>query len=316
MIRPESIASAAPTAHRSTCRVIFGAGATRIEPATSPTLSIALPVLGGPTEETLLTRAGSIRAITDGVLCESEGEAAGLLVAPAGAELEAAARDLYRRVFAETRGRRLYRIWNYVPQINAVTGDLENYRRFCRGRSLAFEDEFGIGYRSQLPAASAVGVAQGPLAVAFRAGDEEPRHFENPSQIPAFEYPAIYGPRAPSFSRATLAVARGIQELFVSGTAAIRGHATVAANDLTAQLACTRENLALIAATAGAGTAFGATDGWRRSFKVYVRHAADFRAVQADLRRHLLQANDTVTYLEADLCRADLLVEIEAVLTK
>jgi chorismate lyase / 3-hydroxybenzoate synthase len=217
---------------------------------------------------------------------------------------------------AAAAGRRLYRILNYVPRINAVVGGLENYRRFCRGRSVAFEEHWGRTFRRELPAASAVGTAAGPLAVAFVAGDAPARHFENPRQVPAFEYPPAYGPRPPSFSRASLVTTPAGRELFVSGTAAILGHATVAAGDLAGQLECTRGNLRVIASTAGAGADFGADDGWRRSLKVYVRHASDFPSVRADLERHLLRPGDSATYLQAEICRADLLVEVEAVLVR
>ncbi len=319
MLRPESTILAPPSSLHSTCRVVFGASAARIDRnAPTPALEVGLPVLGGSPDEIVLQTSDASETHHGCVMFDAGSETAGFAVAPPDADLETAARDLYRQLFAATQGRRLYRVWNYVPGINAVHAGLENYRRFCRGRSMAFEDQFGIGYQRQLPAASAVGANPGPLAIAFLAGDAAPRHFENPRQVPAFEYPADYGPRPPSFSRATLVAdqSHAKQQLFVSGTAAIRGHVTVAAADLAGQLACTRENLQIIAATAGAGAEFGAKDGWQRSFKVYVRHAADYDAVRQDLERHLLRPADAITYLQADLCRSDLLVEVEAVLTK
>lgn len=298
-------------------RVEFGARAAGVIARNDESiLRVALPVLSGPATETLLSGA-ELPAMGEGSsVFNLDGRVAGFAVAAAHDELEAAARMLYHRVFAATQGRRLYRIWNYVPQINAHDHGLENYRRFCRGRSLAFEDHFGHAFQRELPAASAVGAVHGPLAVAFLAGDAEPRHFENPRQVPAFEYPPEYGPRPPSFSRATRFDAGGRREVFISGTAAIRGHATVAPNDLAAQLSCTRDNLTIVAETAGAGPGVGAADGWQRTFKIYVRHLVDFPLVREDLERHLLEPDDTVTYLQADLCRADLLVEIEAVLTQ
>lgn len=317
MLRQEPPTLSPPPPLRTACRVIFGASATAIDrTGRVPTLEVGLPVLGGVPDEMLLTASAGIETRHGCVLFDAGQETAGFIVAPADADLETAARDLYRQLFAATAGRRLYRVWNYVPGINAVHAGLENYRRFCRGRSLAFEDQFGDGYQRQLPAASAVGANPGPLAIAFLAGDRAPRHFENPRQVPAFEYPADYGPRAPSFSRATLVSGTSGQQLYVSGTAAIRGHATIAPGDLAGQLACTRENLHIIAATAGAGADFGAAEDWQRTLKVYVRHARDINAVRRDLDDHLLRAGDTITYLLADLCRADLLVEIEAVLTK
>jgi chorismate lyase / 3-hydroxybenzoate synthase len=306
---------AVPTSAR--CRVLFGAPTAEICAAGADTaLKVALPALNGRSAEQLL--AGAQHPVPEHgcTVFRTAETVAGFAVARAGDSLESAAQELYRRVFAATRGAHLYRLWNYVPQINALEGGLENYRKFCRGRSLAFEEQFGAGFQRQLPAASAVGTNAGPLALAFLAGAAVPRHFENPRQVPAFEYPPDYGPRPPSFSRATLVAAGTRRQVFISGTAAIRGHATVAVHHLDGQLPCTVENLQLIAETAGAGANLGFADGWQRTFKVYIRHAADFAAVRQHLERHLVQPGDEVTYLQADLCRADLLVEIEGVLTK
>lgn len=315
MLRSESSAPAPSSILPSRCRVIFGADFTTLD-SPNRALAIAAPVLWGAGEEELLA-ADALPTTRQGcTVFDTERETAGFIVAESGLELETATRELYRRIFSATSGRHLYRIWNYVPRINAVNEGLENYRRFCRGRSLAFEDQFGAAYQRQLPSASAVGALEGPLAIAFLAGVAEERHFENPQQVPAFEYPTIYGPRAPSFSRATLVGNAESRKLFISGTAAIRGHATIATGDLSGQLACTRENLALIAQTAGAGPNTGAADNWQRMFKVYVRHPGDLPHVRDDLERHLLRPDDTISFLHADLCRTDLLVEIEAALTR
>jgi len=316
MVPPPPTSALAPV-NAAHCRVVFGAasGMMRNGPL-GPHLAVALPVFGGEAHEELLASAEVTPLCEGGAVFRTDTRVAGFVLAPMEADLEAAARDLYVRIFAAAHGHHLYRVWNYVPQINAVEGDLENYRRFCRGRSVAFEQHFGDSFRRQLPAASAVGTPTGPLAAAFVAGLTAPRHCENPRQVPAFEYPPAYGPRPPTFSRATLVSEDGRHELFISGTAAIRGHATVAAHDLAAQLACTRDNLHVIAATAGAGADFGAADGWQRTLKVYVRRDTDLLQVRNDLERHLLRPGDEATYLQADLCRAELLVEIEAVLSR
>ncbi len=297
------------------CRVTFGHPVAEVgRNADVPALHVALPVLAGLANESVL-EGGSPVAARDGfTLFATPGHLGGFAVASASLDLEAAAADLYRRLFAVTRGLHLHRIWNYVPQINASAHGLENYRHFCRGRSLAFEHQFGRDFEQRLPAASGVGAMRGPLALAFLAGESAPAHFENPRQVPAFHYPKEYGPRAPSFSRATLVRnADGERQLFISGTAAIRGHASVAPGDLTGQLDCTVENLRMIGQTAGIGPDLAAATEASRHFKVYIRRATDLARVQAHLDRSLLRAGDTVSYLHADLCRADLLVEIEGV---
>src|SRR6185295_16228459 len=151
------------------------------------------------------------------------------------------------------RGHHLYRIWNYVPGINTLTDGFENYRAFCQGRSLAFEAEAGAGFPRVLPAASGVGTHDGCLSVVFVAGSAVPRHVENPEQVPAYRYPAEHGPRAPSFSRATVVQIGDRRFTFISGTSAIKGHATVAPDALLDQLDCTLDNLRLVSKEAGSG---------------------------------------------------------------
>jgi chorismate lyase / 3-hydroxybenzoate synthase len=299
----------------SECRVVFGDRASGRDSATGqPALRVAMPVLAGRGVETVLADAAEPVVREGCTVFERGALLAGFAVEAPGLEPESAARELYSRIFSVTAGLQLYRIWNYVPHINAVTDGMETYQRFCRGRSLAFEEKFGVEFQRALPSASAVGIVSGPLAVAFLAGREAPRHFENPKQTPAFKYPPKYGPRPPSFSRATVVTLGGERQVFISGTAAIRGHVSVADRDLDGQLACTLENLDLIGQATGVGAGLGRSGAWRRSLKVFLRHPADLGSVQSRLDRDLLRTGDAVSYMQADICRSDLLVEIEATL--
>jgi len=233
---------------------------------------------------------------------------------PVGGTTESAAREFYRRLLEAAGRRRLYRIWNYIPAINERKNGLENYRAFSAGRAQAFEEKFGGGYRSMLPAASAVGCRGEAIAAVFAAGERAPRHVENPEQVPAYHYPPQHGPRSPSFSRSTIAESGGRPVVFISGTAAIKGHATVAPGALAAQLDCTLDNLRLISVAAGVGERLGAGENFVRHFKIYLRRAGDLPAARARLAASLLRPADRVVWLQADLCRAGLVVEIEATL--
>lgn len=272
-----------------------------------------LPVLAGETVEDLFGagrpagRVGNLETFTAGDWL------LGAATVPLTAGLEDAAHELYGNIFKAAQGRHLARIWNYVPAINEAGPDgLENYRAFCRGRSLAFEQHYGTGFKMLLPSASAVGSKSDALTVAFAACPDHPRHVENPLQVPAYDYPADYGPRPPSFARATVVNGKADATVFISGTAAIRGHATVAAHSTHLQLECALENLQAISAACGLGEAMAAGTGATRHFKVYVRHAADQAVVAAMLQERLLADGDRVSYVQADICRAALLVEIEA----
>ena len=308
--------SVSATLKSSACRVAFGGSAACASREDPPALRVALERLAGDDHETLLAATGAATTRDDVWLFPGRDLSGGFGLARPDLNLEAATTDLYRRLFAATEGLHLYRLWNYVPHINACEDGFENYRRFCRARSLAFEARFGKHFQQLLPSSSAVGAPAGPLAVAFVAGSTPGRHFENPRQVPAFDYPPEHGPRPPSFSRATRADTNAATHVFISGTAAIRGHTTVAPGELDAQLECTLDNLRLIGEAAGVGASLGAEGSWQRKFKVYLRHPDDLRKVVSRLESGLLRPHDHVMYLHADICRAELVVEIEASLTR
>lgn len=272
-----------------------------------------LPVLAGATVEDLFGAArpaGRAGALT---VFATEGWLLGAATVSLTTGLEDTTRQIYRDIFQATSGQHLARIWNYVPAINEPgPSGLENYRAFCRGRSLAFEQHYGSAFKTLLPSASAVGSKSAALTVVFAACPAAPRHVENPLQVPAYDYPGEYGPRAPSFARATVVPTADSATVFISGTAAIRGHATVAPYLLLDQLNCTLENLQEISAACSLSPDLDRAGESTRHFKVYLRRASDCPAVAARLEEKILRSTDRVSYVQADICRASLLVEIEA----
>lgn len=238
---------------------------------------------------------------------------------PASAEVavvEEAAERVYSRIFQLLNERgidSLWRLWNYLPDIHGEEMGLERYRRFNLGRARAFE-RAGQLLDSRMPAACALGVRSGPLSVAFLAGRQVPRPIENPRQVSAYRYPEAYGPQAPSFSRAALVADVARHWLFVSGTASIVGHESLHAGDVSAQLDETLTNIGVLvdaanAASAGSAdaSAFALSD---LHYRVYLRRAADLAAVRQALHERLPGARWQIC--EADVCRSELLIEIEA----
>jgi hypothetical protein len=276
---------------------------------------IATPWLAGATSEEVFSAVTALGAEEDVQLFTAGELLFGYAHEPFIArELAARTEALYQRILRVTEGRHLYRIWNYVPQINAYTAGLEHYRAFCQGRSLAFEATLGGEFQPSLPAASAVGSQGTTIEALFVAGESKPEHFENPEQVPAYLYPIEHGPRPPSFARATVARIGQHAWTFISGTSAIKGHETVAPGALDAQLECTLDNLRLISQRAGLGEDLGAGRVSTRQFKIYLRHPQDLAATRTRLEHSLLRPGDLVTYLHAEICRAALNIEIEATL--
>ena len=229
--------------------------------------------------------------------------------------LQRATEIAYQEIFDvldATEHRHLIRIWNYLPEINAQAGGEERYRHFNSARQMAFRKS-GRATMGTVPAACALGSPAGsPLSIYFLAARRPARMIENPRQTSAYHYPPKFGRHSPIFSRACVWGESDCGRLFVSGTASIVGHETIHRGDVVAQ---TRETLVNIAALlAEANRIVGWSDYSLNDLrlKVYVRKPSDLPAVEATLSE-LLNPAASIVYLQADVCREDLLVEIEAV---
>jgi enamine deaminase RidA (YjgF/YER057c/UK114 family) len=231
---------------------------------------------------------------------------------PAGAitPLQAASTAAYEQIFAAMKAQAFphaLRFWNYMADINHVTHGLERYRQFNLGRQQAFDAE--TQFMANVPAACALGTAGGPLTIAFLAGRTPSLAIENPRQVSAYDYPPQYGPRSPLFSRAGVVSIGGTRLLFLSGTASIVGHATLHAGDVLAQTEESLTNIAAVLAEVGSRTATPCALA-DLDYIVYIRKAEDFAKVQQALTQRIGAALKAV-YVQADICRSDLLVEIE-----
>lgn len=230
-----------------------------------------------------------------------------------GRALREATETAYRRLFQllDDQGLpHLWRVWNYLADINLEIDGLERYRQFNIGRHEAFIANHRAA-TGNVPAACALGVAQGPLSIAFLAGRTAALAVENPRQISAYNYPSEYGPRSPTFSRAVLVSLVGRECLFISGTASILGHLTVHLGDVVGQCHEALSNVEAVVAEANRLSRSRAFTLAALSYRVYVRHAEDFPAV-LEAVTHRLGPEAEILFVQADICRRDLLVEIEA----
>ena len=253
--------------------------------------------------------AGQVRYAEDGAHCAGwlsiEEEAVGNL-----ADATQAAYRSLLRFQAESPYRHVWRMWNYVADINAGEGDEERYRQFCLGRARAFAAEMADAQAIGYPAASAVGKrgSARTLEVCWIASRSPGITVENPRQVSAFEYPREYGPASPTFSRATVTSDR---LLLVSGTASIVGHVSMHAGNLAAQIDETFRNIDALVERSTAERLIKPTPLDQHSIvKVYLRDASDAASVTQELRRRL-GPSVPMLLLEADVCRSDLLIEIE-----
>ncbi len=224
----------------------------------------------------------------------------GALTAEEHESLEEMSRATYARLIRHVREAGypyFVRMWNFVGGINEIE-DRERYQLFCAGRHDAFVAA-GYHHDVDLPSASAVGMPGRGLITYFLAARDAGVQVENPRQVAAYNYPPQYGPKSPSFSRATI----WRDTVFVSGTSSVIGHATVHVGDVEAQLDETVRNIEAVLSRTGRTLANVV------AAKTYIRNAADYEVIA----RRLADVFPVNLYLEADVCRKDLLLEIECI---
>ena len=293
-------------------------GATGAPPLASPWVEVANPVLGSPPVLEVWLSDSPTARFERSRLAWAEGGGAlfGTLSRDLEDDVEAATREQFTELLdlvEERNHPHLLRIWNFLPAINAELDGLERYRQFNAGRAAAFVERYGeSGAEGRFSASSAVGAPSGKLVTYFAAARPPGRHLGNPRQLNAYRYPSEHGRRAPSFSRATIAPAELGELLFLSGTASIAGHQSLHAGSLAGQLEETVTNIhALLRGASREGRAEARLDEFEL-LRVYVRHRESFPAVRDALARRVGRAT-RVLFVEADICRAELLLEIEGV---
>lgn len=216
------------------------------------------------------------------------------------------------------------RQWNYIGEILSIDNQYQNYQIFNELRS-----EFYTAYRTikSFPAATGIGMRLGGVIMDFNAVrlGERAAVFPvtNPHQINAYEYGqnVLRGlpekgkkqKNPPQFERALLLFRNGYGTLFISGTASIRGQETIGEGDIKTQTLITIDNIKQLADVNRVSRLIND----RRIYKIdylflrtYIRNKSDFGIVKEICNKHF--PGVPAIYIQADICRDDLLVEIEA----
>ncbi len=228
---------------------------------------------------------------------------------------EQAATGAYSAVHRHLGGLHPIRFWNHIPAIHAVMdAERDRYMVFNAGRFRAFENWYGSSdaFAKEVATASGVGHGGDDLVIHCLAVRELSEAVENPRQIASYRYSRRYGPLPPCFARAT--TIRSPRDdgrlLLVGGTASIRGEDSVHLGELDRQLAETFENLAaLVCATDRNVVREQALSNYPH-LRVYYRREQDAAAIQ-DAIAQTFDSLVRAELVQAELCRQELLVEIE-----
>jgi chorismate lyase/3-hydroxybenzoate synthase len=222
------------------------------------------------------------------------------------------------------------RLWNHLPEIHAPSdGGIDRYMAFNAGRFRSYNQWLGGAgtFDRTVPSASAVG-HRGEDLVIHALGARIPGiAVSNPRQIAPYRYSKRFGPRPPCFARATVLPAGKARprRVLVGGTASIRGEDSLHLNDLQEQTRETFDNLAHLIRAAIAPPSDAVNGMSPADVHRWLNHFTNLRIYYVrDADRPFIESRASgafaptcqIEYVRADLCRAELLVEIEGVATE
>jgi len=212
----------------------------------------------------------------------------------------------------------IVRQWNYIPGIlnvrDAEGKHLQNYQVFNEIRQKYYSTNvFSDGY----PAATGIGTRNGNYDLDFFALKSGPSvqkvGLSNPKQQNAYEYhqaflvgDATTGPikKTPLFERAKMLNIDDEKMIFISGTASIIGQETIGIGDIKCQTEITINNMQELIPNLGDRKKIQYT-----YLRAYIKEEQDFQTVKAICESSFPDVS--VSYLQADVCRDNLLVELE-----
>jgi enamine deaminase RidA (YjgF/YER057c/UK114 family) len=218
----------------------------------------------------------------------------------------------------------IVRQWNYIGNILEIKNGFQNYQIFNEVRSGFYQKYRTIhGY----PAATGIGMKLGGVNIDFCAVKSDEaiiiKPITNPNQVNAYEYDqnvlkgmpceGMSVKHPPQFERALLLTRKVNSTLFISGTASILGQDTIGIEDVEKQTIVTIDNINNLTDQKRIGRIVSDTDqDWGKYIliRVYVKSQEDFSKVQSICAVKFPEVQ--MTLIESDICRDNLLVEIEA----
>ncbi len=217
------------------------------------------------------------------------------------------------------------RTWLYLGDIVGPEGDTQRYIELNRARTDFFRGmRFLTAFTppglngSVYPASTGIGtegrnIIMSCIGIAVDKEGIKILPLENPQQTSAFDYGCEYGLKSPKFARAMAIAGQDSATIFVSGTASITNSETQHVGDAGKQTDQTLDNIAALIGGANLEShgvhGLDATLDHLALVRVYIKYQEDYATVREVCERRLGEL--PTIYAIGDVCRPDLLVEIE-----
>ncbi len=219
----------------------------------------------------------------------------------------------------------IVRQWNYIEKITRIKGNSQNYQDFNDARSRFYQK---TKWNEGFPAATGIGISYGGVIVDLDAiyangSDIKVVALNNTLQVPAHGYSdsvlvAAKDDKAcpvttPKFERGKVVLSGTEGVIYISGTAAIRGEMSLSNTGIEEQTRITLENIEHLISdetlvNTGAGHFAKAEI---TSLRIYLKEESFFGPCKKIVDENYQGV--PAVYLKADICREELLVEIEGI---
>ena len=204
----------------------------------------------------------------------------------------------------------IVRQWNFIEDITGIYDGIQNYQLFNDARSEFYSKaKWTGGY----PAATGIGCSAGGVTVSVFAVKNPAKHshpIDNPIQVPAHKYSGkvlVAGKEAvkttPKFERARLLR----DTVLISGTAAIKGENSSISQDPRTQSEAAME---VVESLVNPSNIHPGCKHFRfEALRIYIKREEDAPEVISAIRERWKGV--PVHFLKADICRPELLLEVE-----
>jgi enamine deaminase RidA (YjgF/YER057c/UK114 family) len=211
----------------------------------------------------------------------------------------------------------IVRQWNYIENITRFDGDHQHYQDFNDSRSHFYaKTKWDSGY----PAATGIGTQYGGVMVELIAFTGEAfidQALDNPLQVSPHKYSqqvllgakdeALDRRTTPKFERGRVLGLQDTQTIFISGTAAIRGEHSLVSDDVTEQTRMTMANIDHLISPQNCPLENASRV--YEILRIYVKEYDHMEGVSKYMEANYPEVKKI--YLHADICRDELLLEIE-----